>query len=110
VQQASAEALKELCERRFEEVDLLIIYLDGKHFGGHQGICAERIAPATGLSLGSIELALYSHSGTPTGICGLQIPGLALALWDIPPHGKSLRAQCRRRSRFSLETPSKTEP
>jgi len=39
-QQASAEALKELCERRFEEVDLLVIYLDGKRFGGHQVICA----------------------------------------------------------------------
>ena len=40
VQQASAEALKHLCERRFEEVDLLVIYLDGKRFGGHQVICA----------------------------------------------------------------------
>ena len=40
LQQASAEALKELCERRFEEVELLVIYLDGKRFGGHQVICA----------------------------------------------------------------------
>jgi len=40
VQQASAEALRELCERRFEEVDLLVIYVDGKRFGGHQVICA----------------------------------------------------------------------
>jgi len=40
VQEASAEALQGLCERRFEEVDLLIIYLDGKDFGGHQVICA----------------------------------------------------------------------
>ena len=39
-QEASAEALKALCERRFEELDLPIIYLDGKHFGGHQVICA----------------------------------------------------------------------
>ena len=40
VQEASAEALQGLCERRFEEVDLRVIYLDGKDFGGHQVICA----------------------------------------------------------------------
>jgi len=40
VQEASAEALQSLCERRFEEVDLRVIYLDGKDFGGHQVICA----------------------------------------------------------------------
>ncbi len=40
LQQASADALKSLCERRFEEVELLVIYLDGKRFGGHQVICA----------------------------------------------------------------------
>ena len=39
-QQASAEALKALCERRFEEVELLVIYIDGQHLGGHQVICA----------------------------------------------------------------------
>ena len=40
VQEASADALQDLCERRFEEVDLRVIYLDGKDFGGHQVICA----------------------------------------------------------------------
>jgi len=40
VQEASEKALKELCERRFDELDLLVIYLDGKDFGGHQVICA----------------------------------------------------------------------
>jgi putative transposase len=39
-QEASAEALKGLCERNFAALDLPIIYLDGKHFGGHQVICA----------------------------------------------------------------------
>jgi putative transposase len=39
-QEASTEALKELCERRFENLELPIIYIDGKHFGGHQVICA----------------------------------------------------------------------
>jgi transposase-like protein len=40
LQQASAEALKELCERRFDEAELLVIYLDGKDFGGHQVVSA----------------------------------------------------------------------
>jgi transposase-like protein len=40
VQAASAEALQRLCERRFEELDLRVIYVDGKAFGGHQVICA----------------------------------------------------------------------
>jgi len=40
LQEASAEALQRLCERRFEDLDLLVIYLDGKAFGGHQVICA----------------------------------------------------------------------
>ena len=63
VQQASAEALKGLCERRFEEVDLLIIYLDGKHFGGHQVICAvgvdsEGCKHVLGLTEGATENAV----------------------------------------------------
>jgi transposase-like protein len=40
IQEASEKALKELCERRFDEVDLLVIYLDSKEFAGHQVICA----------------------------------------------------------------------
>jgi len=40
LQEASAEALKGLCERRFDEVDLLVIYVDGKDFGGHQVVSA----------------------------------------------------------------------
>jgi len=38
--QASAEKLKELCERRFDDVDLLIIYVDGQHFGAYHVIAA----------------------------------------------------------------------
>ena len=62
VQQASAEALKGLCERRFEEVDLLIIYLDGKAFGGHQvisaiGVDAEGCKHVLGLTEGATENA-----------------------------------------------------
>jgi transposase-like protein len=40
IQAASAEALEKLCERRFEDLDLVVIYVDGKAFGGHQVICA----------------------------------------------------------------------
>ncbi|NQT94270.1 MAG: transposase [Lentisphaerae bacterium] len=35
---ASAEQLKALCERRFDEVELLVIYLDGVQFGEHRVI------------------------------------------------------------------------
>jgi putative transposase len=38
--EAGAEALKELLERRFEEVDLLAIYIDGMMFGEHHVISA----------------------------------------------------------------------
>jgi len=33
--EASEEALRVLCERRFDDVALLIIYIDGVQFGGH---------------------------------------------------------------------------
>jgi len=62
VQQASAEALRELCERRFDDVDLLVIYVDGKDFGGHQVISAIGVDAAgckhvLGLTEGATELA-----------------------------------------------------
>ncbi|MGQ9732310.1 MAG: IS256 family transposase, partial [Candidatus Zipacnadales bacterium] len=38
--QASAEQLKALCERRFDDVELLVIYLDGVRFGEHHVIVA----------------------------------------------------------------------
>jgi len=63
LQQASAETLKGLCERRFDEVDLLVIYLDGKDFGGHQvvsaiGVDAEGCKHVLGLSEGATENAV----------------------------------------------------
>jgi putative transposase len=38
--EAGEEALKELLERRFDEVDLLVIYIDGMMFGEHHVISA----------------------------------------------------------------------
>jgi len=38
--QASEEALRALCERRFDDVDLLIIYIDGVQYSGHHVIVA----------------------------------------------------------------------
>jgi putative transposase len=38
--EAGEEALKELLERRFDEVDLLVIYIDGMVFGEHHVISA----------------------------------------------------------------------
>jgi transposase-like protein len=63
LQEASAESLQRLCERRFDEVDLLVIYLDGKHFGGHQvvsaiGVDAEGCKHVLGLTEGATENAV----------------------------------------------------
>ena len=63
IQQASAEALKELCERRFDDLDLLIIYLDGKSFGGHQviyvvGVDLQGKKHVLGLTEGATENAV----------------------------------------------------
>ena len=38
--EASEEALKEMLERRFDDVDLLVIYIDGMMFGEHHVISA----------------------------------------------------------------------
>lgn len=38
--EASADALRQVCEQRFDGVDLLIIYIDGKRFGAHHVIAA----------------------------------------------------------------------
>lgn len=38
--EASAEQLRMLSERRFDDLDLLIIYIDGLRFAGHNVICA----------------------------------------------------------------------
>src|SRR5437667_12542268 len=38
--EASEEELKRLCERRFEAVNLLVIYLDGVIFGDHHVLVA----------------------------------------------------------------------
>jgi putative transposase len=38
--EASEQALKTLCERRFEGIDLLVLYLDGQVFGAHHVLSA----------------------------------------------------------------------
>ncbi len=38
--EASEKALKELAERRFDDTDILIVYIDGIVFGGHHAIVA----------------------------------------------------------------------
>jgi len=63
LQQASAGALQRLCERRFDEIDPLVIYLDGKHFGGHQvisavGVDSEGRKHVLGLTEGATENAV----------------------------------------------------
>lgn len=58
--QASEEAYKALCERRFDEVDLLVIYIDGMVFGerhviGAVGIDAQGHKHVLGIADGATE-------------------------------------------------------
>ena len=61
--EASAEKLKELSERRFDDVDLLIIYIDGIRFGAYHviaaiGVDAEGNKHVLGLREGATENAV----------------------------------------------------
>ena len=61
-QEASEKALKELAERRFEDQDILIIYLDGLILGGHHVVVALGVDPqgvkhVLGLAAGASENA-----------------------------------------------------
>ena len=61
--EASAKQLQALSERRFEEVDLLIIYIDGKDFGGQQVVSAVGVdlqgkKHLLGLTVGATENAV----------------------------------------------------
>jgi len=61
--EASAQALRTLCERRFDALEVLSIYLDGKDFGGHQvvvavGVDCQGKKHVLGLSEGATENAV----------------------------------------------------
>lgn len=58
--EASEEQLHQLCERRFEELDLLVIYVDGVRFGDHHvlvavGVDAEGKKHVLGIAEGATE-------------------------------------------------------
>lgn len=60
--EASEQALKQLCERRFEDKDILIVYLDGQVFGEHHilsavGVDCEGYKHVLGLKEGASENA-----------------------------------------------------
>jgi transposase-like protein len=61
--EASEEALRTLCARRFAQTDLLIIYIDGVHAGGHQvivavGVDSQGYKHLLGLAEGATENAV----------------------------------------------------
>jgi len=61
--EASAEQLKALADRRFDDLDLLVIYLDGVQFGGHHvigavGVDADGRKHVLGLAEGATENAV----------------------------------------------------
>ncbi|MBI2298477.1 MAG: IS256 family transposase, partial [Armatimonadetes bacterium] len=58
--EASEEALRSLCERRFEDREFLILYMDGVHVGGQQaivvvGVDREGYKHVLGLAAGDTE-------------------------------------------------------
>jgi transposase-like protein len=62
-QEASEEALKELGERRFEEKDIVVIWIDGMIFGGHHvlaalGVDVQGVKHVLGLAEGASENAV----------------------------------------------------
>ena len=65
--EASQAQLKALCERRFDEVDLLVIYVDGQVFGEHQVLTAVGVdnqgrKHALGVAGGASENAVAATS------------------------------------------------
>ncbi|MBI2301654.1 MAG: IS256 family transposase [Armatimonadetes bacterium] len=61
--EASEEALRSLCERRFDETEFLLLYIDGVHVGGHQaivvvGVDREGYKHVLGLAEGATENAV----------------------------------------------------
>ena len=63
---ASAEQLQALAERRFDDLDLLIIYLDGVQFGAHHvmaavGVDADGRKHVLGVAEGATENAVVVH-------------------------------------------------
>ena len=61
--EASEQALKSLCERRFDELDLLVIYIDGQVFGEHHvitavGVDAQGCKHVLGMVAGASENAV----------------------------------------------------
>jgi len=64
--EASEEELRRLCERHFDELDLLIIYWDGVIFGGHHVLVAVGVDPegrkhVLGLAEGASENAVVAR-------------------------------------------------
>jgi len=65
--EASEEALRTLCERRFEGTEFLILYIDGVHAGGHQviaavGVDSQGYKHMLGLAEGATENAVVAKN------------------------------------------------
>lgn len=64
--EASGEELRQLCERRFDELEILVIYIDGMVFGNHHllvaiGVDSEGYKHVLGISEGASENATVAR-------------------------------------------------
>jgi len=68
VVEASEEKLKELCERRFEDVDLIAIWIDGLVFGEHHVIAAVGLDPGGGKRVLGVREGATENSTVVKGL------------------------------------------
>lgn len=98
VAEAGEEALKELLERRFDKIDLLVIYIDGMQFGEHHVISAVGVDRAGHKHvLGIQQGALRKRGG------GGGFTGAVSGAWG-GPEGQALVRDRRRQSVAGLRS------
>jgi hypothetical protein len=81
--EASAEAVQELLERRYDEIDLLVIYIDGMPFGEHH------IISAVGVDRSGHKHVLGIQQGATENTAAVgdlleQFPRRCTAAWPRP--------------------------
>ena len=82
--EAGEEALKQLLERRFDEIDLLVIYIDGMVFGSHH------IISAVGVDRAGHKHVLGIQQGATENAAGVEDLLAQLVARGVDPKAKRL--------------------